>query len=190
MAARQSLDGMGDKRLRPGDAFVPAKAHYGILRSGNPSSSILQRRTTYEVRFGAQTLQHPDPAERPSSCRSIPSNVRMYVCGPTVYDYAHIGNARPVIVFDVLFRLLRHIYGAGSRHLRAQHHRRRRQDQRPRGPRFSRSAAERGDPQSHRSDREAVPRRHRGARRPAADLSSPARRNTSAATTAARTWSR
>ncbi len=41
-----------------------------------------------------------------------PSNVRMYVCGPTVYDFAHIGNARPVIVFDVLFRLLRHIYGA------------------------------------------------------------------------------
>ncbi len=41
-----------------------------------------------------------------------PARVRMYVCGPTVYDYAHIGNARPVIVFDVLFRLLRHIYGA------------------------------------------------------------------------------
>ncbi len=40
-----------------------------------------------------------------------PSNVRMYVCGPTVYDFAHIGNARPVIVFDVLYRLLRHIYG-------------------------------------------------------------------------------
>jgi cysteinyl-tRNA synthetase len=40
------------------------------------------------------------------------ANVRMYVCGPTVYDFAHIGNARPVIVFDVLFRLLRHIYGA------------------------------------------------------------------------------
>ena len=40
-----------------------------------------------------------------------PANVRMYVCGPTVYDYAHIGNARPVIVFDVLFRLLRHVYG-------------------------------------------------------------------------------
>lgn len=39
------------------------------------------------------------------------NNVRMYVCGPTVYDYAHIGNARPVIVFDVLFRLLRHVYG-------------------------------------------------------------------------------
>jgi cysteinyl-tRNA synthetase len=41
-----------------------------------------------------------------------PANVRMYVCGPTVYDYAHIGNARPVIVFDVLFRLLQHVYGA------------------------------------------------------------------------------
>ncbi len=41
----------------------------------------------------------------------MPANVRMYVCGPTVYDFAHIGNARPVIVFDVLFRLLRHLYG-------------------------------------------------------------------------------
>ncbi|CAN7531803.1 cysteine--tRNA ligase [Devosia sp. LjRoot16] len=41
-----------------------------------------------------------------------PNNVRMYVCGPTVYDYAHIGNARPVIVFDLLYRLLRHVYGA------------------------------------------------------------------------------
>jgi cysteinyl-tRNA synthetase len=40
-----------------------------------------------------------------------PANVRMYVCGPTVYDFAHIGNARPIIVFDVLFRVLRHIYG-------------------------------------------------------------------------------
>src|SRR3974390_2265744 len=45
-----------------------------------------------------------------------PARVRMYVCGPTVYDFAHIGNARPVIVFDVLFRLLRHLYG--PRHVR------------------------------------------------------------------------
>jgi len=43
-------------------------------------------------------------------------NVRMYVCGPTVYDFAHIGNARPVIVFDVLYRLLRHLYR--ERHVR------------------------------------------------------------------------
>src|SRR5262245_66456661 len=43
-----------------------------------------------------------------------PARVRMYVCGPTVYDYAHIGNARPVIVFDVLFRLLRHMAKQGA----------------------------------------------------------------------------
>ena len=43
-----------------------------------------------------------------------PSNVRMYVCGPTVYDRAHLGNARPVLVFDVLFRLLRHVYGSDT----------------------------------------------------------------------------
>jgi cysteinyl-tRNA synthetase len=43
-----------------------------------------------------------------------PNNVRMYVCGPTVYDYAHIGNARPVIVFDVLFRLLQYLAQRGE----------------------------------------------------------------------------
>ncbi|MGB7205788.1 MAG: cysteine--tRNA ligase [Anderseniella sp.] len=41
-------------------------------------------------------------------------HVRMYVCGPTVYDYAHIGNARPIIVFDVLYRLLRRVYGEAN----------------------------------------------------------------------------
>ncbi|WP_374763801.1 cysteine--tRNA ligase [Yunchengibacter salinarum] len=41
-----------------------------------------------------------------------PANVRLYVCGPTVYDFAHIGNARPVVVFDVLYRLLRQVYGS------------------------------------------------------------------------------
>ncbi|HCK17282.1 MAG TPA: cysteine--tRNA ligase, partial [Thalassospira sp.] len=39
-----------------------------------------------------------------------PDHVRLYVCGPTVYDYAHVGNARPVVVFDTLVRVLRHIY--------------------------------------------------------------------------------
>ena len=48
-----------------------------------------------------ETLQPIDPA-----------NVRLYLCGPTVYDRAHLGNSRPVLVFDVLFRLLRHVYGA------------------------------------------------------------------------------
>ena len=42
-----------------------------------------------------------------------PDNVRMYLCGPTVYDRAHLGNARPVLVFDVLYRFLRHTYGDG-----------------------------------------------------------------------------
>ncbi|MFV0300547.1 MAG: cysteine--tRNA ligase, partial [Paracoccus sp. (in: a-proteobacteria)] len=40
-----------------------------------------------------------------------PSNVRLYLCGPTVYDRAHLGNARPVLVFDVLVSLLRHVHG-------------------------------------------------------------------------------
>ena len=39
------------------------------------------------------------------------NKVGMYVCGPTVYDFPHIGNARPLVVFDVLFRLLKKIYG-------------------------------------------------------------------------------
>ena len=43
--------------------------------------------------------------------RSTRKAVRLYVCGPTVYDFAHIGNARPVIVFDVLFHVLRRVYG-------------------------------------------------------------------------------
>jgi cysteinyl-tRNA synthetase len=41
-----------------------------------------------------------------------PSNVRIYACGPTVYDFIHIGNGRMAVVFDVLFRLLRQTYGA------------------------------------------------------------------------------
>src|SRR5688572_5232047 len=43
-----------------------------------------------------------------------PARVTMYVCGPTVYNRAHIGNARPAVVFDVLARLLRHVYGPES----------------------------------------------------------------------------
>ncbi|WP_374546167.1 cysteine--tRNA ligase [Rhodoblastus sp.] len=51
--------------------------------------------------------------EREAFAPLDPANVRLYVCGPTVYDFAHIGNARPLIVFDVLYRLLREKYGAG-----------------------------------------------------------------------------
>src|SRR6266487_2542961 len=42
-----------------------------------------------------------------------PERVRLYVCGPTVYDFAHVGNARAVVAFDLLYRVLRHEYGAG-----------------------------------------------------------------------------
>src|SRR5215469_9221119 len=57
-------------------------------------------------------ILHNTMTRRKEEFRPIdPQNVRMYVCGPTVYDFAHIGNARPVVVFDVLFRLLRRIYG-------------------------------------------------------------------------------
>ena len=80
-----------------------------------------------------------------------PDNVRMYVCGPTVYDFAHIGNARPVIVFDVLFRLLRHLYG--EEHVTYVRNITDVDDKiNARAARgFSRPAAERGDPQGHRS---------------------------------------
>jgi cysteinyl-tRNA synthetase len=43
-----------------------------------------------------------------------PRRVTLYVCGPTVYNFAHIGNFRPVVVFDLLFRLLRHHYGEAA----------------------------------------------------------------------------
>ena len=47
-------------------------------------------------------------------------HVGMYVCGPTVYDLAHIGNARPIVVFDVLYRVLKRLYPSGD--LRQEHH--------------------------------------------------------------------
>jgi cysteinyl-tRNA synthetase len=58
------------------------------------------------LRNTAAETREPQPFE-PIDAKAV----RLYVCGPTVYDFAHIGNARPVIVFDVMFRLLRHIYG-------------------------------------------------------------------------------
>src|SRR3954465_14778220 len=51
-----------------------------------------------------------DGAKRPF-VPADPQRVTMYVCGPTVYNFAHIGNFRPVVVFDLLFRVLRHLYG-------------------------------------------------------------------------------
>ena len=61
----------------------------------------------------AQITLHDSKTRTRTAFQPIdPKNLRMYVCGPTVYDRAHLGNARPVIVFDMLYRLLRHVYGA------------------------------------------------------------------------------
>ena len=89
----------------------------------------------------------------------------MYVCGPTVYDLAHLGNARPVVVFDVVARLLRRLYP--SRDLRPQHHGRGRQDQRPR------PGNRRADRRHHRPHHGRFPRRHGGPGRPAAGRGTP-----------------
>ena len=102
-----------------------------------------------------------------------PANVRMYVCGPTVYDFAHIGNARPVIVFDVLFRLLRHIYGA--EHVTYVRNITDVDDK------INARAAERGisDPRADGRDLQKFQGGRGGARLPAADASSRARPNIS-----------
>ena len=100
-----------------------------------------------------------------------PERVTMYVCGPTVYNYAHIGNARPVVVFDVLFRLLRSIYRRAPRALRGQRHRRGRQDQ-PEGHR--RGRADRDD---HGALPRRLPRRHVGAGRAEAHVRAPRHRH-------------
>jgi cysteinyl-tRNA synthetase len=60
-----------------------------------------------EIRLYNTATRRKEPLEP----TVVPGRVGMYVCGPTVYDRAHIGNARPVVVFDVLYRLLRHVYG-------------------------------------------------------------------------------
>ena len=84
-----------------------------------------------------------------------PSNVRLYVCGPTVYDFAHIGNARPIIVFDVLFRLLRHLYG--TRHVTYARNITDIDDKiNARAGALPRAAADRGDPQADQRDDGAV----------------------------------
>jgi cysteinyl-tRNA synthetase len=77
--------------------MTPPKGHFGHSDSRSASVPL----SLYN------TLTRTKQAFTPIDAK----NVRMYVCGPTVYDFAHIGNARPIIVFDMLFRLLRHTYG-------------------------------------------------------------------------------
>src|SRR5215467_3088853 len=90
---------------RPAEAGVFFRALL-LRKSGNCTSTALWRGAGMELKL-YDTLTRDKRAFSPID----PQRVRMYVCGPTVYDFAHIGNARPVIVFDVLFRLLRHVYG-------------------------------------------------------------------------------
>jgi cysteinyl-tRNA synthetase len=88
--------------------------------SGRPASEAgvslrLEQQLGGHVKAGSMELKLYDTLTREKRVfvPIDPSQVRMYVCGPTVYDFAHIGNARPVIVFDVLFRLLRHLAKEG-----------------------------------------------------------------------------
>ena len=81
-------------------------------RRVNPAR-ILARKKTESRRFPMPLVLH-DTLHREKRVFSPrdPERVTLYVCGPTVWDYAHIGNARPPVVFDVLVRLLRRQYGA------------------------------------------------------------------------------
>ena len=98
--------------------------HYPLTSRQAGRSSVSRHERSCQARHGKrivrkgtdhdddQASQHPDPPEKEDFAPIDPANVRMYVCGPTVYDRAHLGNARPVVVFDTLYRLLRHVYGA------------------------------------------------------------------------------
>ena len=89
-------------------AGVPVASHPGCLYMGCPPSgaTVPQRKRSMALAL-YDTMAR---AKRPFVPRD-PERVTMYVCGPTVYNFAHVGNFRPVVVFDVLFRLLRHVYG-------------------------------------------------------------------------------
>src|SRR6056297_1564354 len=79
----------------------PAAKMAGRLRNRGRATAMV------EIRLRNSMTGKVEPLEPTVK----PGEVSMYVCGPTVYDRAHLGNARPVVVFDVLYRLLRHVYG-------------------------------------------------------------------------------
>ena len=103
-----NASGRGDRRLGPGAAAC-----------SRPGRQV-----------GMIRLHDTLAREKREFVPSDPKRITMYVCGPTVYGRAHIGNARPAVVFDTLARLIRHEFGAGQPRLCAQRHRRRRQDHR------------------------------------------------------------
>jgi hypothetical protein len=84
----------------PPEPARPAAQSGGCSATGRRAEKMVEIRLRNSMTRRVERLEPIDPG-----------NVRMYVCGPTVYDRAHLGNARPVVVFDVLYRLLRHVYG-------------------------------------------------------------------------------
>jgi cysteinyl-tRNA synthetase len=88
------------------------------MASVDMESYLVQNRfpATVDLVTGAMSLTLHDTmtGEKRLFVPTDPARVTMYVCGPTVYNYSHIGNFRPVVVFDLLFRVLRHIYGEGA----------------------------------------------------------------------------
>ena len=77
------------------------------------SATVTLRNSSLEILMALQLYDTMAREKRPF-VPTDPALVTMYVCGPTVYNHVHIGNARPVVAFDVLFRLLRHTYGEGA----------------------------------------------------------------------------
>lgn len=100
MASATFASALSANSLADRSTFI---SHSKVCRSKGPDKAV--EMTTIKL---TNTLTRTKEVFAPID----PTNVRMYVCGPTVYDRAHIGNARPVIVFDVLYRLLRQVYGA------------------------------------------------------------------------------
>ena len=96
-----NASGRGDRRLG---------------RERGARAAAMTASTRYGSRSADDPASHDTHGARRSgrSCRSNPQRITMYVCGPTVYGRAHIGNARPAVVFDTLARLIRHEFGENS----------------------------------------------------------------------------
>src|SRR6201999_906872 len=89
-------------RFRRG-AARPGRARAHLARGGSGARAVSGLR-----------LHDTMAREKRAFAPADPNRITMYVCGPTVYNRAHIGNARPAVVFDLLARLLRHLYGEGN----------------------------------------------------------------------------
>ena len=83
-------------------------------RAGQSSTDYPDRNETARCQKMSLVIYNTLSREKEPFVPLDPGHVRMYVCGPTVYDYVHIGNARPVVAFDVLYRLLQAALSATS----------------------------------------------------------------------------